>query len=107
MGLLFLILGLVWWVPIGLLILAAFIVSRAIGVGTVRSSPEASRPAVGTLPGAGGKAEWQIASAATAPEVGEIKHRVTIGHSMITAPRHCAVLKMSNANSRNSWSDRA
>ena len=31
MGLLFLILGLVWWFPIGLLILAAFIVSRAIG----------------------------------------------------------------------------
>jgi hypothetical protein len=31
MALLFLILGLVWWFPIGLVILAAFIVSRAIG----------------------------------------------------------------------------
>ena len=31
MGLLFLILGLVWWFPIGLFILAAFLVSRAIG----------------------------------------------------------------------------
>jgi hypothetical protein len=31
MALLFLILGLVWWFPIGLFILAAFIVSRAIG----------------------------------------------------------------------------
>ena len=30
MGLLFLILGLVWWFPIGLFILAAFLVSRAI-----------------------------------------------------------------------------
>jgi len=31
MGLLFLILGLVWWFPIGLFVLAAFLVSRAIG----------------------------------------------------------------------------
>ncbi len=31
MGLLFCILGLVWWFPIGLVILAAFAISRAIG----------------------------------------------------------------------------
>jgi Protein of unknown function (DUF2852) len=31
MGLIFIILGLVWWFPIGLFILAAFLVSRAIG----------------------------------------------------------------------------
>ena len=31
MGLLFCILGLVWWFPIGLVILTAFIISRAIG----------------------------------------------------------------------------
>ena len=31
MGLLFCILGLVWWFPIGLVILAAFVISRAIG----------------------------------------------------------------------------
>jgi Protein of unknown function (DUF2852) len=31
MALLFLIFGLVWWLPIGLFILAAFLVSRAIG----------------------------------------------------------------------------
>ena len=31
MGLLFCILGLVWWFPIGLVILSAFLVSRAIG----------------------------------------------------------------------------
>jgi Protein of unknown function (DUF2852) len=31
MGLLFLILGLVWWFPIGLFVLAAFLVIRAIG----------------------------------------------------------------------------
>jgi hypothetical protein len=31
MGLLFCILGLVWWFPIGLVLLAAFIISRAMG----------------------------------------------------------------------------
>jgi Protein of unknown function (DUF2852) len=31
MGLLFLILGLVWWFPIGLFVIAAFLVFRAIG----------------------------------------------------------------------------
>jgi hypothetical protein len=31
MGLLFLIIGLVWWFPIGLFVLAAFLVSRAVG----------------------------------------------------------------------------
>jgi hypothetical protein len=31
MGLLFCILGLVWWFPIGLIILAAFVISRAMG----------------------------------------------------------------------------
>jgi hypothetical protein len=31
MGLLFCILGLVWWFPIGLVILTAFLISRAIG----------------------------------------------------------------------------
>jgi Protein of unknown function (DUF2852) len=31
MGLLFCILGLVWWFPIGLIVLTAFIISRAIG----------------------------------------------------------------------------
>ena len=54
MGLLFLILGLVWWFPIGLFILAAFLVSRAIGYE--------HRPQFAGLPPSGwdaGRGHWE------------------------------------------------
>ena len=110
MGLLFCILGLVWWFPIGLVILAAFVISRPSGLGTARSSLGASRAAVGVQLGADGKAGCQTdhaTGAAAAPQVGSSKHPVAVKRLTITAPRHCAVSKTSNATSRNFYSDSA
>ena len=76
MGLLFLILGLVWWFPIGLFILAAFLVSRAVGD---RHRPQFAG-AGGSPSGWGdaGRGQWERgrwiappAAAAAAPQIGE------------------------------------
>ena len=75
MGLLFLIFGLVWWFPIGLFLLAAFLVSRAIGHWHVHScSGRGSAQRLGMLVGVSGKAGWSIAPPAGADaalEIGE------------------------------------
>ena len=65
MGLLFLILGLVWWFPIGLFILAAFLVSRAIG-----SWHRPQFAGAGGLPPSGwdaGRGQWESRMADRAP----------------------------------------
>jgi hypothetical protein len=108
MGLLFLILGLVWWFPIGLFILAAFLVSRAIGYWHRPQFAGAGvRPAVGgMLVGASGKVGWPIAPPAcadAAPEIGETNLQAKIARSTNTAPTHCVALKTSNVSSRNSF----
>jgi Protein of unknown function (DUF2852) len=61
MGLLFLILGLVWWFPIGLFILAAFLISRAIGYS--------HRPQFAGLPPSGwnGSGQWESRMADRVP----------------------------------------
>ena len=111
MGLLFCILGLVWWFPIGLVILAAFVISRAIGAWhRPQFAGGASRAAVGVQLGADGKAGCQTdhaTGAAAAPQVGSSKHPVAVKRLTITAPRHCAVSKTSNATSRNFYSNSA
>ena len=109
MDLLFLILGLVWWFPIGLFILAAFLVSRAIGHWPVHNlpGPGVFRPAVG---GDAGRGQWESrmadrppAGADAAPEIGKTNLQAKIARSTNTAPTHCVALKMSNVSSRNSF----
>ena len=73
MGFLLIILGLVWWFPIGLFILAAFLVSRALGHW---HRPQFAGGISGQRLGqdASGKAGWWIGvtSAPRAPEIGGI-----------------------------------
>jgi hypothetical protein len=65
MGLLFLILGLVWWFPIGLFILAAFLVSRAIGHWHRPQFAGAGGPPSGW--GDAGRGQWESRMADRAP----------------------------------------
>ena len=103
-GLIFLILGLVWWFPVGLIILIAFVVSRAFGCW---HRPQfAGGMGLGTPEGVDGKTGWLTAPAA-ALGIGGSNLRATIVLSMSTVLRRCVGLKTKNENSRNSWSDSA
>ena len=108
MGLLFLILGLVWWFPIGLFILAAFLVSRAIGHWHRPQFAGAGSPPSGW--GDAGRGHWESRMADrapsrrdAAPEIGETNLQAKIARSTNTAPTHCVALKTSNVSSRNSF----
>ena len=110
MGLFLMVLGFMWWWPLGLIILAALIANGRIGyrrrLQFAGSGPMGDWDHVTRMDRIGEKADRVPAKTdglATAFEgIGGVNHQAAIVLSTTIALRRCAVSKTSNASSRNS-----
>jgi hypothetical protein len=110
MGLILMVLGFMWWWPLGLIILAALIANGRIGyrrhLQFAGSGPTGEWDHLTRMDRMGKKADRgpaKTTACVTASEgIGGVNHQAAIVRSTTIALRRCAVSKMSNASSRNS-----
>ena len=98
------VLGFMWWWPLGLIILAALIANGRIGyrrrLQFAGSGPTGDWDHVTRMDRIGKKADRVPATASEG--IGGVNHQAAIVLSTTIALRRCAVSKTSNASSRNS-----
>ena len=108
MGLVLMVLGFMWWWPLGLIILAALIANGRIGyrrrLQFAGSGPMSDWDHVTRMDRIGEKADRVPAKTdgLRVRGIGGVNHQAAIVLSTTIALRRCAVSKTSNASSRNS-----